>query len=59
MTWAVLWGIFPAILLGAFVSHLVYKWRLSPLRHFKKAQQAASEGRMQLETVAALKSIYR
>jgi hypothetical protein len=59
MTWAVLWGIFPAILLGAYVSHLVYKWRLRPLKLFEAAQQAAAEGRMQLENLAALKSIYR
>jgi hypothetical protein len=59
MTWAVLWGIFPAILLGATVSHLVYKWRLRPLKHFRAAQKAAEEGRLQVETVSALKSIYR
>ncbi|WIA38773.1 hypothetical protein OEZ86_002065 [Tetradesmus obliquus] len=59
MTYAVLWGIWPAILLGAAVSHFVYKWRLSPLKHFKAAQQLAEQGKLQLETVAALKSIYR
>lgn len=59
MTYGVLYGIFPAMLLGASVSHLVYRWRLSPLQHFRRAQQAAKEGRMQLETVSALKSIYR
>jgi hypothetical protein len=59
MTLAVLWGIWPAILLGAFVSHLVYKWRLRPLAHFRAAQKAAEEGRLQVETVSALKSIYR
>jgi hypothetical protein len=59
MTYAVLWGIWPAIVLGALVSHMVYKWRLRPLQHFKAAQKAAVEGRLQVETVSALKSIYR
>jgi hypothetical protein len=59
MTLAVLWGIWPAILLGAFVSHVVYKWRLRPLAHFRAAQKAAEEDRLQVETVSALKSIYR
>jgi hypothetical protein len=42
MPYAVLWGIWPAIVLGACVSHMVYNWRLRPLQHFK-AQPPCSD----------------
>jgi hypothetical protein len=44
---------------GMGISWLVQRWKNKPVQLFMKAQQEAAEGRMHIESVAVLKSIYR
>ena len=59
MTWGVLYGIFPAVLLGMAVSHYAYKWAVKPLEQYEQARQAAARGELQVESAAVMKRIYR
>lgn len=59
LTWAVLYGIFPAVLLGMLISYCVYKWRCKPLQLFERAVEAAARGELHMESAGALKKVYR
>eukprot|EP00879_Flechtneria_rotunda_P032111 GHRR01035266.1.p1 GENE.GHRR01035266.1~~GHRR01035266.1.p1 ORF type:complete len:431 (+),score=120.72 GHRR01035266.1:122-1414(+) len=59
MTLGVLYGIFPAMLLGGILSFVVHRWQQRPLKTLQEAQHLASGGRLQLDAAEALKAVYR